>query len=87
MAKLRGFIVCTTVNLKLCSKIFFSTRTKAQNYILKKYKEYNENDNYYIRFVNYKNWGKYKKIENEKCIESFTAETKNDVLYVELVII
>lgn len=87
MAKLRGFIVCTTVNSKLCSKIFFSSRTKAQNYILKNYNQCNENDNFYVRFVHYKNWGKYKTPYHEKTIDSFTAETKEDVLHVELVII
>ena len=63
------------VNGELRIRQIFSSRTKAQKYILSKYNAYSNDDRFYVRFVHYSNWGKYKKPYHDMTIDSMHIET------------
>ena len=72
-------------NGELRIRQIFKSRTKAQKYILAKYKAYlSQKEIYYIRFVHYSNWGKYKKPYNDMCIDSMNVQTKSLNICIEL---
>lgn len=72
-------------NSELRIRQIFKSRTKAQKYILAKYNAYRSQEEiYYIRFVHYSNWGKYKKPYNDMCIDSMNVQTKDLIIWVEL---
>lgn len=79
-----NYKVDTTANGKLCVRQIFSSRTKAQKYILEKYNTYSTDKRFYIRFTHYQNWGKYKKGFNDMCIDSMNVQTKDLNICVEL---
>ena len=63
-------------NGELRIRHIFSSRTKSQKYILEKYNLYSsQKEIYYIRFVHYSNWGKYKKPYHDMTIDSMHIET------------
>lgn len=69
--------VDTIINGTLNTRLVCSCRTKAQKYILSKYNAYSKDDRFYIRFVHYSNWGKYKKPYNDMCIDTMNVQTKS----------
>lgn len=71
-------------NNHLCIRQIFNSRTKAQKYILEKYRVYSNDKRFYIRFVRYSNWGKYKKTYNDMCIVLINVQTKDINICVEL---
>ena len=76
--------VDTIINGTLNTRLVFSSRIKAQKYILSKYNAYLNDDRFYIRFTHYSNWGRYKKGFNDMCIDSMNVQTKHLVICVEL---
>lgn len=74
----------TRVNGILKSRQIFTSRTKAQKYILANYNAYANDERFYIRFVHYSNWGKYKKPYNNMTIDSMNVQTKNLNICIEL---
>lgn len=74
----------TTINGTPNTRILFETRTKAQKYILAKYNAYNKDERFYIRFIHYSSWGKYKKPYNDMCIDLMRVETKCLNICIEL---
>ena len=79
-----NYIVETRINGTLKNSNVFITRTKAQKYILANYNAFSNDERYYIRFVHYSNWGKYKKPYNEMTIDSMHIQTKNNSICIEL---
>ena len=79
-----SYKVDTIINGELNTRLVCSTRTKAQKYILSKYNAYSNDDRFYIRFVHYSNWGKYKKPYNEMTIDEMHVQTKNLNICIEL---
>lgn len=73
-----------TGNNSLCIRQIFNSRTKAQKYILEKYKAYSNDKRFYIRFTHYSNWGVYKKGFNDMCIDLMNVQTKDINICVEL---
>jgi hypothetical protein len=73
-----------TANNYLCIRQIFNVRTKAQKYILEKYRAYSNDKRFYIRFTHYSNWGKYKKPCNDMCLDSMNVQTKDINICVEL---
>ena len=74
---MQQYKVDTIINGTLTTRLVFSSRTKAQKYILSKYAAYSKDDDrFYIRFTHYSNWGKYKKPYNDMCIDSMNVQTK-----------
>ena len=67
----------TTINVTLNTRIVFKTRTKAQKYILSKYNAYSNDERFYIKFVHYSNWGKYKRPYNNMTIDAMHVQTNN----------
>lgn len=78
------YIVDTKINGELNTRLVCSSRTKAQKYILAKFNAYSKDDRFYVRFVHYSNWGKYKKPYNEMTIDSMHVQTKNLSICIEL---
>ena len=76
--------VDTIINGILNTRLVFSSRTKAQKYILSKYNDYSKDERFYIRFTHYSNWGKYKRGFNDMCIDSMNIQTKNLNICIEL---
>ena len=72
------------VNGELRIRQIFSSRTKAQKYILSKYNAYSKDEMFYIRFVHYSNWGKYKRPYHEMTIDSMNVQTKSLNICIEL---
>ena len=81
---MQKYKVDTIINGTLNTRLVFKTRTKAQKYILSKYNTYSKDDRFYIRFVHYSEWGKYKKPYNDMCIDSMNVKTKNLNICIEL---
>ena len=81
---MKQYKVDTIINGNLNSRLLFSSRTKAQKYILEKYNLYSKDNRFYIRFTHYSNWGKYKKGFNDMCIDSMNVQTKDLNICVEL---
>ena len=79
-----SYKVDTIINGELNTRLVCSTRTKAQKYILSKYNTYSKDKRFYIRFVHYSNWGKYKRPYNEMTIDSMNVQTKNLNICIEL---
>jgi predicted rRNA methylase YqxC with S4 and FtsJ domains len=79
-----NYIVKTRVDGILTRRQIFTSRTKAQKYILEKFNAYAKDDRFYIRFVHYSNWGKYKKPYNEMTIDTIHVQTKNISICIEL---
>ena len=73
-----------TINGELKTRLIFPTRTKAQKYILANYNAFSNDERYYIRFVHYSNWGKYKKPYNKMTIDTMHVQTKNISICIEL---
>lgn len=78
------YIVDTKINGKLNNRIVFKTRTNAQKHILSNYNAFSNDKRFYIRFVHYSNWGKYKKQYNDMTIDSMHVQTKNISICIEL---
>ena len=76
--------VDTIINGSLNTRLVYSTRTKAQKYILSKYNAYSKDKRFYIRFTHYSNWGKYKRPYNDMTIDSMNVQTKNLNICIEL---
>lgn len=79
-----NYIVKTRVNGILKSRQIFTSRTNAQKYILANYNAYSNDERFYIRFVHYSNWGKYKRPYNNMTIDSMNVQTKNLNICIEL---
>ena len=76
--------VDTTINGTLNTRLVCSTRTKAQKYILSKYNAYSNDERFYIRFVHYSNWGKYKIPYHEMTIDTMHVQTKHLNICIEV---
>lgn len=82
---MQNYKVDTIINGTLKIRLVFNSRTKAQKYILDKYKLYSsKKEIYYVRFVHYSNWGRYKKGFNDMCINQMNVQTKDLNICVEL---
>ena len=81
---MQKYKVDTIINGTLNTRLVFSSRTKAQKYILSKYNAYSKDDRFYIRFTHYSNWGKYKKPYNDMCIDSMNIQTNCINICIEL---
>ena len=81
---MQKYKVDTIINGTLNTRLVFSSRTKAQKYILSKYNAYSKDDRFYIRFTHYSNWGKYKKPYNDMCIDSMNIQTNCINIFIEL---
>ena len=81
---MQQYKIDTIINGTLNTRLVFSSRTKAQKYILSKYNAYSKDDRFYIRFTHYSNWGKYKKPYNDMCIDSMNIQTNCINICIEL---
>ena len=81
---MQKYKVDTIINGTLNTRLIFNSRTKAQKYILEKYKAYSNDKRFYIRFTHYSNWGIYKKGFNDMCIDLMNVQTKDINICVEL---
>lgn len=79
-----SYKVDTIINGELNTRLVCSSRTKAQKYILSKYNAYSKDERFYIRFVHYSNWGKYKRPYHEMTIDSMNVQTKNLNICIEV---
>ena len=84
---MKQYKVDTIIDNHLGIRQIFSSRTKAQKYILSKYNAYSKDKRFYIRFTHYQNWGKYKKPYNDMCIDSMNVQTKSLNICIELTLI
>ena len=69
------YIVDTKINGELKNRIVFKTRTNAQKHILANYNAFSNDERFYVRFVHYYNWGKYKRLYNPMTIDLMHVET------------
>lgn len=76
--------VDTIINGELKNRIVFKTRTNAQKHILANYNAFSNDERFYVRFVHYSNWGKYKRPYHEMTIDSMNVQTKNLNICIEL---
>lgn len=79
-----SYKVDTIINGELNTRLVCSSRTKAQKYILSKYNAYSKDERFYIRFVHYSNWGKYKRPYHEMTIDYMNVQTKNLNICIEV---